>query len=270
MSTPESDRTFAGSVPDVYEQRFVPLIFVPYARDLGERLGGQSEGSILEIAAGTGVVTRELAATLPDSVSITATDLNPGMLERAMDVGTARPVRWEQADVMSLPFDDAAFDVVVCQFGVMFFQPKAEAFASMRRVLEPGGRLLFNVWESLAVNDFARVAMEGVNTVCVDDPVQFFERTPHGYHDRDTITADLRAGGFTDPPSIEQVGHRSRSDSAEDVAIAFCHGTPLRNELERRGCLAEATAAATTALVATFGTGPIEAGISALVIDVTA
>lgn len=268
MSSPESDHVFAGSVPEIYDQRFVPLIFVPYARDLAERLADMSHGSILEVAAGTGAVTRELAASLPDGVAITATDLNPGMLDRAMTVGTSRSVRWERADVMSLPFGDAEFDVVVCQFGVMFFHPKPDAFASMRRVLAPGGRLLFNVWDSLATNDFARVAMEGVNTVCADEPVQFFERTPHGYHDPDTISADLRAGGFTTSPSIEQVSHRSRGENAEDVAIAFCHGTPMRAELQQRGLLAEATTAAAAALRATFGTGAIEADISALVVDV--
>lgn len=270
MDTPKSDAVFAGSVPEIYESRFVPLLFVPYARDIAARLHGLVTGSILEIAAGTGAVTRELADALPAEVSITATDLNQGMIDRAVAVGTSRPVHWQQADALSLPFEDDSFDVVVCQFGVMFFQPRAHAFAQIHRVLRPGGRLLFNAWDSLALNDFARVVMDGVNVVCAADPVLFLERTPHGYHDPGTIRADLAAGGFTDLPAIDQVRYRSHAERADDIAIAFCHGTPLRPELERRGVLDEATAAATAAITAEFGDGPMDGGLSALVVDVSA
>jgi SAM-dependent methyltransferase len=269
MGAPESDRVFAGSVPAIYEEKFVPILFDPYARELVGRLAAVEHGSILEIAAGTGVVTRYLADQLPPTVTITATDLNQGMLDRAAMVGTSRPVEWRQADALALPFADGSFDVVVCQFGVMFFEPKHEAFAEMRRVLRPAGRLLFNVWGSLEDNDFANVVNRAVNDVRPAEPVNFFERTPHGYHDRETIVADLHAGGFVAEPTIERVQLRSRAASAHDVAIAFCQGTPLRAELDRRGPgrLAEATSAAADAVTARFGLGPVEARISALVVE---
>jgi ubiquinone/menaquinone biosynthesis C-methylase UbiE len=149
MNDRASDKVFAGSVPKVYEQYLVPLIFEPYAEDLASRVALGPCTRVLEIAAGTGVVTRKLASVLPKETSIVATDLNPAMLEVASSVAMKRPVEWREADAMHLPFDDQSFDAVVCQFGAMFFPDKGKAFAEARRVLEPGGRLLFNVWDRI-------------------------------------------------------------------------------------------------------------------------
>src|SRR4051812_2201574 len=137
MPSNATDKVFAGSIPQLYEKHFVPLIFEPYAADIGERLRSRLAlrpiSNLLEIAAGTGVVTRALAA-LPDVGAIVATDLNQAMLDQAKAVGTRRPVEWRRADAMQLPFPDASFDAVVCQFGVMFFPDKAKAYAEVRRV----------------------------------------------------------------------------------------------------------------------------------------
>ncbi len=270
VATPDSDRAFTGAVPEVYADLMVPMLFEPYAADLATRLQDVRSGSILEIAAGTGVVTRALARELPETVSITATDLNQAMLDRAVLTGTVRPVRWQQADVMTLPFAAESFDVVVCQFGVMFFDPKASAFAEVHRVLRPGGRFVFNVWGDLEDNEFASVVIRAVNASPADEPSTFFERTPHGYHDGETIARDLRAGGFGSPPSIERVDARSHAPSPLDAATGFCSGTPLRGELAARGPgrLADGTAAAADALEQRFGRTDLEGGLSALVVTV--
>jgi SAM-dependent methyltransferase len=155
MSTPDGDKVFAGTVPKIYETFLVPLIFQPYANDLAKRLAARPVQRVLEIAAGTGVVTRALAEKLPDGASIVATDLNQAMLDQAMSVGTRRPVEWRQGDAMQLMFADASFDAVVCQFGVMFFPDRAKAFAEARRVLKPKGILLFNAWDKISENEFA-------------------------------------------------------------------------------------------------------------------
>ena len=149
------DKVFSGSIPKLYESHLVPLIFEPYAADLKQRLASMNLSRILEVAAGTGVVTRALASIADERLSIVATDLNQAMLDQAAVMGTARPVQWQQADAMALPFGDAEFDAVVCQFGVMFFPDKAKAFSEARRVLRPGGVFLFNVWDSLSENEFA-------------------------------------------------------------------------------------------------------------------
>ena len=268
--TATGDKTFSQDVAALYERYLVPLIFAPYAEDIVARLAGRPLTRVLEIAAGTGVVTRQLAATLPPSVAIVATDLNPPMLEIAASIGTTRPVAWRQADASNLPFEDASFDAVVCQFGTMFFPDKARAFAEARRVLAPGGILLFNVWDRVEDNEFTQVITVAMETLFPDDPPRFMTRIPHGYFDQDTIRRDLADGGFTKEPTIDTVAKRSRAESARIPAVAFCQGTPLRNEIEARdpARLDEATDAATAAITRRFGHGPVDGRIQAHVVAI--
>ena len=268
--TSRVDTVFAGSVPAVYEQYLVPLIFQPYADDIARRVAALRPSQVLEIAAGTGVVTRAMASTLPAAVSIVATDLNQAMLDHASARGTSRPVEWRQADAMHLPFDDEAFDAVVCQFGAMFFPDKGSAFAETRRVLRPGGVFLFNVWDRIEENEVPHIVTMALESVFPDDPPRFMARVPHGYHDRDVIARDLAAGGFDLPPRIDTLAVPSHAASARDAAVAFCQGTPLRNEIEARepSALERATDAATRALQARFGDGPVDATIRAHVVTV--
>jgi SAM-dependent methyltransferase len=269
-SVPGSDKVFAGSVPALYDTHMVPLIFAPYAPDLAARLAARPIARLLEVAAGTGVVTRALDSALPASVSIVATDLNPAMLERARAVGTKRAVDWRAADAMQLPFEDGSFDAVVCQFGAMFFPDKAKAFAEARRVLRRGGLFLFNVWDRIEENEFADTILEALASVFPDDPPRFMARTPHGYHDRAAIERDVAGGGFRVPPRIDTVAHRSRASSARIPAIAYCQGTPWRGEIEARDAkgLERATDAAESALARRFGTGAVDGKIQAHVVSV--
>jgi len=262
-----SDKVFAGSVPRLYESHLVPILFEPYAHDLAARLAALPLERVLEVAAGTGVVTRRLAATLPEQVAIVATDLNQAMLDQAEAAGTRRDVEWRAADAAQLPFEYESFDVVACQFGVMFFPDKARAIAEARRVLHKGGMYLFSVWDRLDQNEFADVVSEALARMFPDNPPRFLARTPYGYHDPATIEKDVLAGGFA-APSIEAVAVQGRAKSARDVAIAFCQGTPLRGEIEALDAarLEEATGAAAEALTARFGTGAIEGKLSALVV----
>jgi SAM-dependent methyltransferase len=270
MNTPDRDKVFAGSVPRLYDEYLVPLIFEPYAIDLAARVVARRPGRVLEIAAGTGVVTRHLAATLPDGAAIVATDLNPGMLEQARAVGSARPVEWRPADAMQLPFADASFDAVVCQFGVMFFPDKAKAFAETRRVLRPGGTFLFNAWDRIEENEFADVVTQALATLFPGDPPRFMARTPHGYFDLAAIARDVAQGGFAAAAQIETVAARSRAPTPRHAAIAYCEGTPLRGEIEARDKtrLREATDVAAVALARRFGAGLVDGKIQAHVVAV--
>lgn len=263
MSTRDSDKTFAGSIPDFYERYLVPLIFEPYASDLAARVAAKRPTTVLEIAAGTGVVTRAMAAALPENVSIIATDLNQPMLDCAASRSSIRSVRWQQADAMTLPFEDEAFDAVVCQFGVMFFPDRRKAYAEARRVLKPGGTFLFNAWDRIEDNEFADAVTASLQTLFPADPPRFLARTPHGYHDTATIVADLSAAGFYAAPEITSVSARSRADSCRGPAIAYCHGTPLRNEIEARsgGDLDAATDVAADAIARRFGGGAVDGKI---------
>ena len=270
MAIAASDKAFAGSIPQLYERYLVPLIFEPYARDLAARLAQRPPGRILEIAAGTGVLTRAMASTLPASTAIVATDLNPPMIEHAAAVGTARDVEWRQADAMKLPFEDGTFDAVACQFGAMLFPDKPAAFAEARRVLRPGGAFLFSVWDRIEENEFADFATGALAALFPADPPRFMARTPHGYHDKDAIARDLARGGFTKRPDIATLAERSRAPSPREPAIAYCEGTPLRNEIEARDArrLAEATDATAAAIAARFGRGAVDGKIQAHVVRV--
>ena len=269
-----ADKGFTGSIPELYDTCLVPLIFEPYAHDLARRLAHspvvRRPARVLEIAAGTGVVTRALAEELPASVTLVATDLNQPMLDRAASVGTCRSVEWRQADAMALPFDDACFDAVVCQFGVMFFPDTPRAFAEARRVLRIGGVLLFNVWDRIEENEFAATVTDALAVLFPQDPPRFMARTPHGYHDHHVIEQDLAKAGFAASPSIETLVRRSRAASAEIAATAYCQGTPLRNEIEARdaSALSRATAVCAESLARRFGAGPIDGKIQAHIVSV--
>ena len=270
MNQTSTDKVFTGSIPKLYESHLVPLIFEPYAADMAQRLTFLSSGRLLEIAAGTGVVTRKLAASLPAEVAIVATDLNQPMLDQATTTGTARPVEWRQADAMQLPFADESFDAVVCQFGVMFFPDKAKAFAETRRVLKPGGVFLFNVWDRIEENEFAFTATKVLASIFPADPPRFMARTPHGYHDIAAIEQDLERGGFSGSAKFHTIAARSRAASARAAAIAYCQGTPLRSEIEARNKtkLEDATNAVEAVLVERFGSGQVDGKIQAHIVTI--
>jgi SAM-dependent methyltransferase len=265
-----TDRIFSGSIPRIYETYLVPLIFEPYAADLVNRVAPRTLTRVLEIAAGTGVVTRHLASVLPEDVSIVATDLNQSMLAYASTLGTTRPVEWREADAMRLPFEDGTFDAVVCQFGVMFFPDKSTAFSEARRVLRPGGVLVFNVWDCIAENEFAHTVTTSLESLFPTDPPRFLARTPHGYCDRRTIERDLAGGGFIASPQVATVTAHSRAQSPLIPAIAYCQGTPLRNEIEARDAsrLAEATDIAAEAIAQRFGREAVDGKIQAHIVTI--
>lgn len=270
MSQPPADTSFAGSIPQIYEQYLVPLIFEPYAADLVPRVALRRPSNVLEIAAGTGAVTRHLARTLSSACAITATDLNQAMLDQGATVRITRPIERQKADAHQLPFADETFDVVVCQFGVMFFTDKPRAFAEVRRVLRPGGTFLFNVWGRIEQNEFAATIAESLQAPFGNDPPRFLERIPHGYHDTAVIAQDLARGNFTRTPTFATVPQRSRAESPRVPAVAFCQGTPLRGEIEARAPqrLVDATDIATAAIVKRFGSRSVDGKMLAHVVTV--
>jgi ubiquinone/menaquinone biosynthesis C-methylase UbiE len=243
------------------------MIFSPYADDLVARLATLKHGRLLETAAGTGVVTRALHSTLPPDVSIVATDLNQPMLDYASSQLSSERVTWQQADAQRLPFADDMFDAVVCQFGVMFFPDKTQAFAEAFRVLKPGGRYLFSVWDSIEANEFADAVVKAVAALFPQDPPMFLARTPHGHYDTEAMEAQLRTVGFR-TTAVETLTRESKSPSALSVAIGYCQGTPMRNEIEVHGAamLAAATKVAAAAITAGYGSGPVTGLVRAHVI----
>jgi ubiquinone/menaquinone biosynthesis C-methylase UbiE len=255
----ESDKVFAGSIPELYDTYLVPLIFEAYANDLAERTAALAPKTVLETAAGSGVVTRALASRLASDACYTVTDLNQPMLDHAASKqGSDDRITWRQADALDLPFDGDSFDAVVCQFGVMFFPDRVAGYAEAWRVLKPGGSFLFNVWDHIDANEFAHVVTEAAASAFPDDPPRFLARTPHGYHDVELIRDELGKAGFSQI-SIATLEKTSSAPSPRHPAVAYCEGTPLRNEIETRdaGLLDHVTDRATEAIAARFGSGPV-------------
>jgi ubiquinone/menaquinone biosynthesis C-methylase UbiE len=263
----ETDIIFAGSIPSLYDKYLGSVLFGPFADDLTKRLPRLSAGHVLETAAGTGIVTRALLRSLPVSVSLVATDLNQPMLDHAAAQTSASNVIWQKVDAQSLPFPEGTFDAVVCQFGVMFFPEKPRAYREARRVLKPGGRFIFNVWDRIEDNEFSAIVTAAVAEMFPDDPPLFLARTPYGYYDKRVIVDELRGAGFTDT-TLETLTRRSLASSCRDPAIGLCQGTPLRNEIESRDAsrLAEATEAAARKIGERFGDGPVDGKMQAHVI----
>lgn len=266
-----TDKVFAGSIPEFYDRFMVPLIFEPYALDLAGRVAKANPRDVLEVAAGTGVLTRAMTSRLPGSTRIVVTDLNQPMLDyaKARHSGAGR-IEWKQADALALPFKDQSFDVVACQFGAMFFPDKVQGYREAHRVLKPGGHYLFSVWDRISENEFADSVTEALAAVFPDDPPRFLARTPHGYHDVEQIRADMNSAGFMNV-SIDAMDARSKAPSPRDPAIAYCQGTLLKNEIEARdkSRMEEATTRATEALARRFGNGAVDGRIRALVITAT-
>jgi ubiquinone/menaquinone biosynthesis C-methylase UbiE len=264
-----SDSTFAGSIPALYDRYLGPLLFAPYARELARRLADLTAGAVLETAAGTGIVTEALAQHLPAGVAIVATDLNQAMVDHAAAKPALARATFRQADALALPFDAARFDAVVCQFGAMFFPDRVAGYREARRVLKPGGRLVFTMWDALEHNPITRCVVDAMARQFPANPPRFLARTPHGHFDRDTIRRELAEAGFG-PVALDVVTLPSRAASHRDPAIGFSQGTPMRGEIEAQAPAAAglqaATDAAAAALAAEFGDGPIEAPMQALVI----
>jgi ubiquinone/menaquinone biosynthesis C-methylase UbiE len=264
----ETDKVFSGSIPENYDRYMVPLIFEPFAADLAQRAASFSPISVLEIAAGTGVVTRVLAPKLSLGASYVVTDLNQPMLDYAASrQAPDSRITWRQADAQALPFEDTAFDLVCCQFGAMFFPDRTSAYREAKRVLKPGGHLLFSVWDRIEENVFADDVTNSLARIFPNDPPRFLIRTPHGYHDTALIRSELEAAGFSHV-AIETRAEQSRASSPRLPAVAYCQGTLLRHEIEAReaGKLDAATDYAASAIADKHGSGEVAAKIQAHVI----
>jgi ubiquinone/menaquinone biosynthesis C-methylase UbiE len=248
---------FDGSIPQYYDTHLGPMFFEPYAADLVGRVDVPAGGAVLEVACGTGRVTRLLRERLPASVHLTATDLNEAMIEYARGrFPNPSALTWRQADAASLPFQDASFDAVVCQFGYMFVPEKETAMEEARRVLRSGGAFHFNVWDRLDENDIARTSHETITSFFPENPPMFYS-VPFGFHDTARIREMLGSAGFRDI-RIDTVKQESRSPSARDAARGLIRGNPVATDINERGTvpIEKVVDAVEEALRARFGDPP--------------
>jgi SAM-dependent methyltransferase len=259
------DASYTGLIPEIYERDLGPMLFAVYAEEVAARAKARKPQRILEVAAGTGIVTEALRRALPES-TIEATDLNQAMVDFASEKRPKAATRWSQADALALPFHDGIFDLVVCQFGAMFFPDRVTAFREARRVLAGSGAYLVSLWDGPHANDFPRVVSDAAASIFPDDPPLFLRRTPYGHGDPVAIERDLRAAGFSSV-AFERIERRSRGPTPRAAASGFVEGTPLRFEIEARDArrLQAVVEAATLALSQKFGDGPVDALMAAFV-----
>jgi len=258
---------FVGDIPQNYDRYLGPVLFHPYADDLAERVQLTAGMRLLEIACGTGIVTRRLADRLRGHGSIVATDLNEAMIAHAraeMPTG-ARHVEWQPADATKLPFPDGSFDAVVCQFGLMFFPDKAVGIREAFRVLKPGGQYLFNVWDTLAKNPIVRITHETAGKFFPNDPPMFYT-VPYSLHDPEPTRKMLVEAGFGQI-EVTKLAKQGTSPSAAEAAIGLVAGTPILGAIMERGPDSlEAIKRATAAAVATeLGDPPVPISLNAFV-----
>jgi ubiquinone/menaquinone biosynthesis C-methylase UbiE len=263
----DTSAQFVGSIPERYDRHLGPVLFEPYARDLAARLDLAEGARVLELACGTGILTRELRERLPATVRVIATDLNDDMIDYARErLHPEGNVEWRQADATVLPFADSSFDAVVCQFGVMFFPDMNAAVREIRRVLVPRGVLLFNVWDTLEHNDLDRISNDTMARMFPDDPPTFY-RTPHGFNDSPTIHSVLERNGFAEV-DVKHVALVGTSESARHAALGLVEGSPVSHEVRARsngdsGPIVDAVAGA---IARECGDHPVRARMRALVV----
>ena len=259
---------FSGSIPRHYDEYLGPVMFEPYAADLVGRLRMSDGMRVLELACGTGVVTRRQRAALPESATLVATDLNEAMVSYARAAVPASGIEWQTADAQALPFADASFDAVVCQFGIMFLPDTVLGFAEAHRVLVPGGAMYANAWLSLDSNPVHSSIDEAVTALFPDDPPRFLD-VPYGYHDRARILSDATAGGFSDV-QLEEVRVQAQGSSALDYVTGFVRGTPLNHGLTQRDADLDEVARQVAEVVgARHGAAPVTVDLAAIVITAT-
>jgi ubiquinone/menaquinone biosynthesis C-methylase UbiE len=261
-----SSSAFHGSIPEHYDRHLGPAFFEPYAKDLVSRLPEENLNAVLEIACGTGIVTRQLRDRLPKETRIVASDLNRAMFEYAgRKFKAGEKVEWKEADATALPFSDQEFDAVVCQYGFMFVPDKEIAFREAHRVLKSGGVLVFNVWDSLEHNEIPRLTHAKIASFFPQDPPKFYQ-VPFGYHDKEVARQALQNAGFAGIESIV-VKLPCRSPSPQDFAIGLVRGNPVSMEIQERGSVDVETVvkAVADAIAKRFGDGPVETTMQALV-----
>lgn len=259
---------FVGDIAHYYDHGLGPVIFADYASDIANRVATLAPMRVLETAAGTGIVTRQLRNRLAGSARLTATDFNLATLDIARS--KFRPdeqVELRTADATALPFDDQSFDALVCQFGVMFFPDKDKSYREAHRILARGGRYFFNVWGSLESNPFGRIAHETVSSFFDRDPPQFY-MVPFGYHQIGPIKKSLMAAGFSAVSSeVVEIEKDLRDQSS--FAEALVYGNPLINQIRERSVVdpKDVVAALVRALEGEFGSGPVRMPLHAVVFE---
>jgi len=220
----EKTAAFAGSIPANYERYLGPFLFEPYALDLVSRLQDKKYNDILEIACGTGRVTKRLSSSVKHD-TLTATDLNQDMIDIAKGIVADQRIKWQQADALALPFNDNSFDLVVIQFGIMFFPDREKGLKEAYRVLKPGGKLVFSTWDKVETVPAIHEGRKIIESYFEDNPPVFYS-VPFSMYDEKELKAITGNAGFKNIKT-ELVKKEGSSPSASDLTKGIVEGNPV-------------------------------------------
>lgn len=258
---------FSGNIPRYYDSGLGPLFFEPFSKHLGARIAERSPDAVLELACGTGRLTRRMMEGLPAGARVVATDVNPAMLQFAQQAIADPRIEWGVVDAVELPYPDAHFDLVVAQFGVMFYADRTKAYRQALRVLRPGGRLLFTCWNALEANPVAKLTQDVVKHFFpVDTPA--FYTIPFAYHDRAVIREEVLSAGFA-RVDLELASLEGRSPGAHEAAIGLLEGSPIHTAIMDRDpdALPAMRDLLRANLTAAYGKGELHVPLSAWIVE---
>lgn len=251
---------FSGSIPEAYDKYLGPLLFEFSAKDTASRIESNipAGGKMLEIACGTGISTYYIRNSLVGDIHITATDVNPAMLDYAKSKhGDLDGVTFEVADALSLPYEDNSFDAVVCQFGIMFFPDKLKGLQEMHRVLKPGGTLYLTVWDKIEKNESALIIYFSIEKFFESNPPQF-TKIPFSFNDIESIKEIFSNAGFKNC-NHNIVAETVKGIPAIDVARGWITGSPNIIEINERAVASteEIIKSVSDAIIEKLGPEPI-------------
>ena len=224
--------SFSGAIPANYDEYLGPMFFEPYAIEVGKRIAALRPSSVLELACGTGRATKYLVDACAPGGKVTATDINPAMIDEARRKVPSDRVEWNTVDAMTLPYADSSFDALVCQFGIMFVPDRVQAYSEAHRVLKSGGTLLVSSWDGLEFNPIPQIAEKLLHEYFPNDTPQFYT-IPFAYNDKSVMRSELMQAGFSDI-TIERVNLEGTNRSVEAAAIGLLEGNPVNGEILAR------------------------------------
>ena len=212
-------------IAEKYDRYLAPFLFEPFAQDLSSRITSANYRDVLELACGTGRVTRHLRKVLPEQTKLVATDLHPDMIRIASEQLLNENINWQTADAQQLSFPDESFDLVVCQFGLMFMQDRMKALSEVHRVLRPGGKFIFNTWDKIENNGAIYLGNQIICSYFPENTPSSY-RVPFSMHQPDLLETNLVAAGFKNI-KVSGVEKEGLSPSAKDAAIGIVEGNRI-------------------------------------------
>ena len=218
---------YGGGAAEIYERHMVPAIFGPWAEDLLALATPKPGERVLDVACGTGVVTRLVAQRVGPTGTVVGLDLNPGMLAvaRAVPPRHGAQIEWREGNVGAIPVADATFDLALCQQGLQFFPDRPAALREIRRVLAPRGRLALSVWRPMQHSSGFEALATALGRLIAPEAAAIMQG-PFALGSADELRTLVTGAGFGDVV-VQPAAKTLRFPSPEEFVRRYVAATPL-------------------------------------------